>query len=135
MGTGAELGVSPETVVIRWFDAFNDRNLEGMLACLGEQVDFHPLRLSGCASAYRGHDGIRAWLIQLGRRGDKHRIVISETRRIRHGQVFASGSVTLPDLSAVGSFCALHTFGDGRIVAAHHYLSDPDMIERLGLLQ
>jgi len=34
----------------------------------------------------------------------------------------------------IGPFCGLHRLAGGLIVAAHHYLTDPDMIEYLGLV-
>ena len=57
----------PERVVSRWVDAFNARDLDGMLACLAADVDLHPLRLSGLRASYRGHDGVREWFAQLKR--------------------------------------------------------------------
>jgi hypothetical protein len=32
----------PEGIVSRWVKAFNARDLDGMLACLAEDVDFTP---------------------------------------------------------------------------------------------
>jgi hypothetical protein len=34
----------------------------------------------------------------------------------------------------IGPFCALHRIGGALIVAVHQYLTDPDMIESLGLI-
>jgi hypothetical protein len=122
-------------VVARWVDAFNARDLDGMLACLAEHVDFHPLRLNGCDASYGGHNGVREWWRQLGRGSFEHRIAISETRATGDGRVLSSGSLTLGGEADIGPFCALHSFEDGLIVTARHYLSDPDMIERVGLLR
>ncbi len=36
-----------DAIVARWVDAFNDRDLEGMLARCHPEVRFHPLRLAG----------------------------------------------------------------------------------------
>jgi hypothetical protein len=48
--------------------------------------------------------------------------------------VLATGALTTANQADVASFCGLHQLADGMIVAAHHYISDPDMLERLGLL-
>ena len=40
------------------------------------------------------------------------------------------GPFNARDLGA--PFCALHRLADGPIVSAHHYLSDPDLLARLG---
>jgi SnoaL-like domain len=134
MEYGGETGVTAETIVSRWFDAFNARNLEGMLGCLDEDVDFHPLRLNGCHGSYFGHDGVREWWAQLQRGRLDHSIVVSRTRPAKPGRILVNGSLSVAG-GEIGPFCALHTVADRLIVAAHHYLSDPDMIEHLGLLQ
>ncbi len=56
-----------EATVRRWFDAFNSRDLKGMLACMHPHVDFHPLRLHGIDASYRGHRGVSAWFAGLRR--------------------------------------------------------------------
>ena len=122
-------------MVARWVDAFNARDLDGMLACFTEDVDFHPLRLNGCDASYSGHDGVREWWLLVNRGRLEHRIVISDTRVIDDGRMLANGSLTLGGEVDIGRFCALHSFEGGLIVMAHHYLSDPDMIERVGLLR
>ena len=54
-----------EATVRRWFDAFNSRNLEGMLACMDAHVDFRPLRLHGVEAIYHCHTGVRDWFVDL----------------------------------------------------------------------
>ena len=124
----------PETVVMEWVDAFNARDLDRMLRCLAAEVSLHPLRLAGLRSSYRGHDGVRAWFEQLRRQHHEHRIILVETREVRDDQVFAAGSLSLADEPDIGPFCAFQRVVGGLIVTAHHYLTDPDMIERLGLI-
>ena len=101
-----------------------------MLACLAEDVDLHPLRLSGLGSSYHGHDGVREWFAQLKRMRHEHQIVLSQTRGVGDGRVFASGSLSL---AGATPFCALHRIDRGVIVTVHQYLTDPDTVERLGL--
>lgn len=122
-------------IASRWVEAFNARDIEGMLACLAEDVKFHPLRLGGCSGSYSGHDGIRLWWDQLNSDRLDHVIVISETRDVGADRIIASGSLNLADQSEIGSFCALHTLDGDLIVKLHHYLSDADMIEHLGLIR
>jgi ketosteroid isomerase-like protein len=123
-----------EEVVSRWVDAFNQRDLDGMLRRLDADVDFHPLRLSGLRGSYRGHDGVREWFANLKRLRHEHRIVLSEARAVAGGSVFAVGSLSLAGEPDIGPFCALHRIDDRLIAATHQYLTDPDMIERLGLI-
>jgi ketosteroid isomerase-like protein len=123
-----------ETIVVRWVDAFNERDLDRMLACLAPDVDFHPLRLSGLASRYRGHDGVREWFRRSRRLRHQHQIGLCEVRDVGQRQVFAAGSLSLAGEAEIGPFCALHRIRGGLIAVVYQYLTDPDMIEQLGLI-
>ena len=59
-----------ETVLTQWVEAFNARNLDGMLSCLSVGVEFHPLKLGGARDCYHGHRGVREWFAQLDGPGD-----------------------------------------------------------------
>jgi ketosteroid isomerase-like protein len=125
---------APEATVSRWMDAFNAGDVDAMVACLDPHVALQPLRLYGLDHAYHGHDGIRAWFVQLRQLGHQHHIVITDIHATGVGHVLASGALTTTDQADLGPFCGLHRLVDGLIVAAHHYISDPDMLERLGLV-
>jgi hypothetical protein len=116
-------------------DAFNARDLDGMLDCLAADVDFHPLRLGGPSGSYRGHGGVTEWFAQLRDRDQRQGISLSEARCVGDGQVLAIGSLTLGGETDLGPFWGLHRLADGLFVAVHHYLSDPEMIEQLGLIR
>jgi hypothetical protein len=92
------------------------------------------LRLGGIVASYRGHDGVREWFARLGHIHHEYRIVLDQAREAGEDRVFASGSLSLPGDADIGSFCALHRIGGGLITATHQYLTDPDMIESLGLI-
>lgn len=129
----AEAARSLEPIVLRWIDAFNARDFDAMLSCLDPDVRFHPLRLSGLAGSYRGHEGVSEWFERLRMRHDP-RIRVTELHAVNGDQVNVIGSLSLGDDPEIAPFCGLHRIRDGRIVAAHHYLTDPDMIEYLGLI-
>ena len=44
----------------RAFEAFKDRDLDGLLAMMADDVEAFPI-LAGMEGGYRGHDGIRRW--------------------------------------------------------------------------
>lgn len=113
-----------EATVRRWFDAFNSRNLEGMLACMHPYVDFHPLRLHGLESTYSGHGGVREWFAELQRLEHGHQIELSEVRASSGGKLVAAGTLKTADPAGPASFWALERFEGGMIIAAHHFLSD-----------
>ena len=125
---------APETVVSRWVDAFNERELDAMLACLAADVEFHPLKLHGLDGSYRGHDGVRSWYAQLARLQHEHRLSVSRIESTDRDQVLAIGAVSLNGLDAGPPFCGLYALADGLILAAHHYLTEPELLEQLGRL-
>jgi ketosteroid isomerase-like protein len=123
-----------ESVVTRWVDAFNALDLDGMLACLAERVEFRPLRLSGLSGCYRGHDGVREWFASLRHSRQHHPIVIQKTLDVGSGRILAMGCFLVDGEPAIASFCAMNRIEAGVIATAHHYFSDVQVIERLGLI-
>jgi hypothetical protein len=105
-----------------------------MLACLAQHVEFHPMRLSGLRGSYRGHDGVREWFDALRRRHHEHRILLTDVRDLGRGHIVATGSLSLAGELDIGPYWAVHRVENGVIVAAHHYLTEPAMIEYLGLI-
>jgi hypothetical protein len=130
-GSGAGLAGTESShveTVHEWFDAFNGRDLEGMLVRMHPRVDFHPLRLQGVESAYVGHDGVRRWFARLQAMEHDHRVELASVRAGRDGQLIATGLVSLSTRApGEDSFWALKRFAEGLIVAAYHYLTDPDI--------
>lgn len=121
-------------VVTRWVEAFNARDLEDMIACLDPDVRFHPLHPGGLDWSYEGHSGVRRWFERLTQLRLQHFIGPSDIRLMSDGQVLVAGAIRLDENVELGSFCALHLIADGLIVAAHHYLTDEDLLERVGLI-
>ncbi len=126
---------SHKTIVVRWIDALNARDIDRILTVLAKDVDFHPLRLGGIAASYQGHDGVREWFGRVTNLRHEHRIVLHETRDLGDGRVFATGSTSLHGQADLGPFCALHRLDGGLIVSAHQYHTDPAMAESLGLIR
>jgi SnoaL-like domain len=126
--------LSQKALILRWVNAFNARNLEGLLACLHPEVDFHPLKLVGLDRSYRGHDGVRRWFDRLGELRYKHLIDLGEVRDSRQGQLLAIGSVRVRKYGVITPFCATHTIKDELIAIARHYPHEADSVERVSLL-
>jgi ketosteroid isomerase-like protein len=125
----------PETLVSAWLGAFNAGDLDRMLACAVPDVYFQPLRLVGLDGSYHGHDGVRRWVAQLRALRVEQRIDLSDLSCVGDGQVLAAGTVRLAGRAEVSPFRALHRIGGELIIAAHHYVSDPGLLERLGLVR
>lgn len=116
-------------MVSEWVEAFNERDLDGMLDRMSPRVDFHPLRLGRVDGAYHGHDGVRQWFEQLVAEERQHSLDVSEFRDAGKDRVIAMGNLRLDHQADAVPFWALDRFSAGLIVAAHHYLTDADILE------
>jgi ketosteroid isomerase-like protein len=45
----------------RIFDAFNERDIEALIACLDPQVELHSALAAVGPAVYHGHEGMRRW--------------------------------------------------------------------------
>jgi ketosteroid isomerase-like protein len=45
----------------RWFEAFNARDLEALIALCDPGVEFHSVFAAVGGATYHGHDGMRSW--------------------------------------------------------------------------
>jgi hypothetical protein len=132
--SSATVALSSDVLVRQWVDAFNARDLDGMLARLDPEVRLHPLRLRGLDGSYRSRDGVQRWFARLTQLRHEHVIILSDVHGSQDDQVLAVGSLRLVGNFEIAPFCAVYRIAGGLIAAAHHCLSDPDMLEHLGLI-
>jgi len=131
------VSVSPEAsgeVVSAWVEAFNARDLDGMLGCLDRRVKFHPLRLTGLEASYRGHDGVRRWFDQLEQLSHEYLIEVDDLHPTREASVVVVGGSLRMGQAALAPVTAVHSVVGGQILVARHYLSDLELVEHLGLV-
>ena len=124
---------APVDLVSAWVAAFNEHDLDGMLVRLDRSVDFRPLKLSGLARSYRGHDGVRRWFEQSRKLSHDYQLDIEHISPQADGSVFTVAGWLRLGQEALSPFTAIHTIAGGQIRSAHHYLSELDLIARLGL--
>lgn len=123
-----------ELLVARWYEAFNERDLAAMLACVDRDVDFRPLRLDGQEQGhYRGRDGVERWMADVESSGLPERLEIADFY-VADDVVFADGFLCAGDGATIVPFCAVHRLEARSIISAHHYFSDRETLMRLGML-
>lgn len=123
--------VDSRTVLTEWMEAFNERDLDGMLSRMAPGVRLYPLPLSGLHGPYRGHDGIRDWFQALHDAGHAYTIDLHEVRIPRADEVLGIGELRFPGNGETFPFWARDLIDGGLISLAHHYLTDPEMGEAL----
>lgn len=130
--SAAQLPSPPDAVLLDWIDAFNSRDLGGLLTLTDADVILHPLRLHGLERTYRGHDGVRRWFARIEELGLRHRIDVTDVS-IDGGEVMAVGALAFTPRDDPIPVWVLDRVENGLIMLAHHYLTDPDAFPRPGL--
>jgi ketosteroid isomerase-like protein len=118
----------------RAFQAFDDRDLDALLAVLDDDVEAFPI-LAGMEGGYRGHDGVRRWwasllgtfpdfqaeIVELHDLGDRTLAVL----RLRgHG----AESATPLDATA----WQVSQFREGKCIGWRVYTSEREALEAVG---
>ena len=124
-----------EAVVTAWFDAFNLRDLDGMLERFDDEIEFRPLRFPGVEPSYVGHAGIREWFAAVTGGGHVHRIEAESFSRTEDGRLLVAGKVSLASVGGIAPFSGLYEFEGGRIRKAIHYFTPVAVLDRLGLVE
>jgi ketosteroid isomerase-like protein len=58
----------------RWFEAFNARDLEALIALCDPSIEFHSVFAAVGGATYHGHDGMRSWHRDLADAWDEIRL-------------------------------------------------------------
>lgn len=115
----------------RAFQAFNDRDLDTVLAGLHDDVEVFP-RIAAVEGGYRGHDGVRRWWAQLlGAFPDFH-VEILEVRDLGEFMVLAlrlrgRGAESATPIDA--AVWHVNQFRDGKVVSWRVYTSELEALE------
>lgn len=115
-----------------YVDAYNNRDLEGMLALMDEGVVSHPSRLFGIRQ-HEGHAGVRDWWQAMVDSGRWYQVVIRDVRQPEPDCVVALGEIR-DQGQPVSPWGVVVRLRGGLIVESRSYLSDEDLLEELGLL-
>jgi hypothetical protein len=113
-------------IILRWVDAHNACDTDGMLACSTPEIEFHSLQLVGGASdVYVGAEGLHLWAEESRRARANHTLELAELTETADRQVVAIGSAEVPGRGGSLEFFGTYEVADGLIAHAHHYVGDP----------
>lgn len=116
----------------RYVGAYNDRDLEAMLALQHDDVVSYPSALFGHRPHF-GHAGVRAWWEAMVVSGRWYEVVVHEVRPLDADRFAILGEIREygEPLSPWGVVVRVRK---GLIVESRSYLSDADLLESLRLI-
>jgi ketosteroid isomerase-like protein len=117
----------------RYVGAYQDRDLEAMLAVLDENVVSYPVALFGHRPHF-GHAGVREWWAAMEASQNRFDVVVIQIRQIESDRVVVLGELSGGDPPQVLSLWGLQVrVRNGLIIESRSYLSDEDLLEEMGL--
>lgn len=122
-------------------DAFNRRDFEAWLAELDPEAEWQsalPVLLTAGAGLYRGHEGLREMLRELGDTLDELTVEYAEIRDLGDrvlaiGQLHTRGS--LSGVATESPFAVVSDFKNGKTIRVRTYLDPQDALAAAGLQQ
>jgi ketosteroid isomerase-like protein len=120
-------------VVERWFEAWNDGDLEGMLASMDPRIEFRPVMPRGAVIV--GHAAFADWRRERTTGPTDLHMAVTGTQALDAARVFVTGEIRISRQDRTGiAFTAIYTVRDDLILSAEQYLSDPQLMKQLGML-
>lgn len=109
----------------RWIDAYAEYRDDDLVELAHPEIVVHPRRGQG-VQEYRGVDGVRRWLADVGTARPHLSVIAVEPL----GERMAIATSSIEGVEVVAVFEAR----DDKILAVTVYLSDREMLERLGVI-
>jgi ketosteroid isomerase-like protein len=113
--------------------AYNDRDLDAMLALQDEHIVSYPVRMFGHRSL-TGHAGVRAWWESMEASGRWYEVVVGEIRQLLPDRVAILGEIR-DQGELVSPWGVVVRIRNGLIIESRSYLSDKEVLDELGLLE
>ena len=117
----------------RYVGAYNDRDLDAMLAVQDENVVSYPAALYG-HRLHVGHVGVREWWKAMVASGEQFEVVVREVCQLDSDRLAILGDVRTVGGEVLSPWGALVRVRGGLIVESRSYLSSKEQLAELGLL-
>lgn len=82
-------------------DALNRGDVDGLEDALDPDVELVPLRAMLDGTVYKGHEGMRRWLADMGEDWTRFELDLQEVRELKGGQVLVQATMSLRGRSGV----------------------------------
>jgi hypothetical protein len=113
--------------------AFNDHDADALVKLAHPRIVHRPVALMGHSRTYHGHAGLRRWVAELDASGTDFQAQIREIRPLWPSSFLVLSKLRLGGELIIDSAMIALVRGD-RIVNAHGYHSDEEMLAHLDLI-
>lgn len=122
-------------VAMRFVAALNSRDAERLAALAEEAMEFRPVCTNGAArTTYVGRDGLRRWVQQADADGTELRTRVRKAAALRDGRIAVLSDLMVDGEQAARAAIVMQVGAHGRLAKVHWYITEEDLLERLGLL-
>jgi hypothetical protein len=137
-GTASSRGPGPgapdlHALAVAWIDAWNERDVEALVALADQSIELHPLRLRSLGEGYEGHDGLREWMAAIEDAGHEHRITLEGFHELKGDRIVLEGQVTIGG-RFTSPYSGIYEFEAGRVKVMSHYFTPLSLLESIGVL-
>ncbi len=120
-------------LTVAFVEAFNDRDADALVALAHPRIVFRPTTLVGRRRTYNGHAGLRRWVAEIDANGADFQVHIREIRPLRPSGFIVLSKLRVGD-ELITDSAMIASVQHGKIIEAHAYLSDEQMLAHLGLV-
>jgi uncharacterized protein len=122
----------------RVIDAFNHRDLDAILKCVNQDVEWFPaMPVTSGGGALRGREGIESYLREVSDTWEEYRVVAQDFRDLGDDQVLVLSRVEGRGAGSGGLIDApmgqIFDFRDGKISRVRTYLDHGEALRAVGL--
>jgi len=121
-------------VLARGFvQAFNDRDIDALVALAHPRIVFRPTVLVGHRRTYNGYAGLRRWVAEIDATAVDFQVRIREIRPLAPNGFLVLCKLRVGD-ELITDSAMIASVHEDKIIEAHGYLSDEGMLAHLGLV-
>jgi hypothetical protein len=118
----------------RFAEGFNRRDPELLIVVCDSAVEWHPVVVVGEGRTYRGHDGLRQWIVDLDAAGSRHLGRDVRVRRLDATCFAVFSRLYVGEVFAAPAAMVAQVGQSGKIRHAHAYRADEPTLAQLGVL-
>lgn len=134
MDSPSKVPVAHVAVVRLWFEAWNSRDLGGLLELMDPAIEFRPVAPRGVR--LRDREQFVQWYRGQREGAASLHLEVADVASLDTRRVLVTGRVLADEEQDRGvEFTAIYTVAEDRIVSVEQYLSDTTLMKQLGILQ